>query len=357
MKAITFTDQLKAALNTVAPAVPSKATLPVLQNVHLRAAAGALHLQTTNLEIAIATQIEADVTGEWATTLPHKLLSALVGTLAAEHTTLTYDSTRENVHIESNGSEANIKGIEADEFPSVPQVDTDAITLDGPTFRNAVAAVTFAAATDDTRPVLACVSLHGSTLAATDGYRLSVYTIDADLPSCRVPAKALDTAARFTGETVEIALSASGGQVMFRSGKTTLVSRLVDGKFPDYQRIIPKQYSTRAILSKHAALRGAKQAAVFAASSANICKLSTTADTLTLAANASEIGDNKTEMDVQATGDPVLVALNVKFLADALQAIQTPDVAIELQNASKPAVFKPVGADNHLIVVMPMSIH
>ncbi len=376
MRVSCLQENLKRGLSVVSHAVASKSTLPVLSNILLTTEGGRLRLQATNLEVGITCWIGAKVEDEGAVTIPAKLLADFVGNLPNDAVTMSLDERTQTVHLRCARSEANIKGIEADEFPSIPTVEADepTVALDRDVFRSAINQVAFAAATDDTRPVLAGVllKLQGNevTLSATDGFRLSVKTIELPEPvrvaqEVIIPARALIELSRIIGDSespVEMTVTPSGGQVLFHTDNIDLVSRLIDGKFPDYQRIIPKQYATRAVMDRSGFLRDAKQASVFASSSANIAKVTLDAGAewgpgrLTLSANAAEVGDNKSELEGQITGEGGQIALNVKFLQEALGAIDTPQVVFEMQSQAAPGVFRPVGDESLLIIVMPMTV-
>lgn len=376
MKVSCLQENLKRGLSIVSHAVASKSTLPVLSNILFTTEGGRLRLQATNLEVGITCWIGAKVEEEGAVTIPAKLLADFVGNLPNDAVTMSLDERTQTIHLQCSRSEANIKGIEADEFPSIPTVNADepTISIAPDVLRKAIDQVAFAAATDDTRPVLAgvLVKLQGNEaiFSATDGFRLAVKTVDLPEPvktaqEVIVPARALIELGRIIGDSennVEMTVTPSGGQVLFHTDNVDLVSRLIDGKFPDYQRIIPKQYATRAVMDRAGFLRDAKQASVFAASSANIAKVTLESGAewgpgrLVLSANAAEVGDNKSELEGQITGEGGQIALNVKFLQEALTAIDTPQIALETQTGSAPGVFRPVGDDSLLVIVMPMTV-
>lgn len=376
MKVSCLQENLKRGLSIVSHAVASKSTLPVLSNILITTDGGRLRLQATNLEVGITCWIGAKVEDEGAVTIPAKLLSDFVGNLPNDAVMMTLDERTQTVHLSCARSEANIKGIEAEEFPSIPTVDSGDMTihLQPDVLKDAINQVAFAAAGDDTRPVLAGVLLKLSeselTMAATDGFRLAIKTLELPEPvpasqEVIVPARALVELARIIEgeEQVEMTITPSGGQVLFHTGSVDLVSRLIDGKFPDYTRIIPKQYNTRAVMDRGAFLQAARQASVFAVASANIAKMTLDAGAefgpgrLVLSANAAEVGDNTTELEGQINGEGGQIALNVRFLQEALNAQPTPQVGFEMQTKAAPGVFRPIGDDSLLIIVMPMSIH
>ena len=376
MKLSCLQENLKRGLAIASHAVAGKSTLPVLSNVLLTTDGGRLKIAATNLEIGLTCWIGAKIEEDGAVTVPAKLLSDFIGNLPNDTITLTLDERTQTVHLLCGRSEANIKGIEAEEFPTIPVVQADQPTMSiaPELLRDAINQVAFAAAPDDTRPVLAGVLIrmqgNTATFTATDGFRLSVKTLELEQPvqgmqEVIVPGRALTELGRIIGDSespVEITVTPSGGQVLFHADNVDLVSRLIDGKFPDYERIIPKQYATRSVLDRNAFLQSVRQASVFAAGSANIAKLALESGgewgpgRMTLSANAAEVGDNKSELEGQVVGEGGQIALNVKYLQEALNAMPTPQVALETQTPASPGVFRPIGQEGYIHIVMPMTV-
>ncbi len=376
MKLSCLQENLKRGLALVGHAVAGKSTLPVLANVLLSTDEGRLKLAATNLEIGITCWIGAKVEEEGAVTIPAKLLADVVGGLPNDRITLTLDARTQTVNLRCSRSEANIKGIEAEEFPVIPTVAERAptVSFSPDVLREAIEQVAFAAASDDTRPVLGGVLMrlrgNTATFAAADGFRLSVRTVQlaqpvADGVDVIVPARALQELARTLGDVegdVDVTITPSGGQILFHTSQMDLVSRLIEGKFPDFERIIPAAHATRTILDTQELAKAVKLASYFANASANIVKLTMESGgdlgpgKLTISANAAEVGDNKSALDGMVNGEGGQIALNVKFLAEALQSFKTPQVAFETQTPQSPGVFKPVGQDGYVHIVMPMTV-
>jgi DNA polymerase-3 subunit beta len=376
MKLTVLQENLKRGLATVSHAVAGKSTLPVLSNVLLATDGGRLKLAATNLEVGITHWIGAQVLEEGAITIPAKLLADVVGGLPNDKVTLTLDARTQTMKVECGRFVSNIKGIEADEFPTIPTIsDRDpAVRMPPELLREAIDQVAFAAATDDSRPVLAGVLVRlrdqRVILAAADGFRLATRTVQLSEPLAQsvefiVPARALIELSRILGETegnVGITVTPGGGQALFHTENTELVSRLIDGKFPDFERIIPQQYTTRTILDTAELTKAVKLASYFATASQNVVKLALEAGgqlepgKLVISANAAEVGDNTGEIDAMVGGEGGQIALNVKYLGDALSAIKTAQVALETQTSQSPGVFKPVGQEGYVHIIMPMSI-
>lgn len=376
MKLSCLQENLKRGLAIVGHAVAGKSTLPVLSNILLATDDGRLKLAATNLEIGITCWIGAKIDEDGAITIPAKLLSDYVSGLPNDKISLTLDARTQTAQLSCARFDASIKGIEAEEFPVIPTVSDRAPTVRFPPdlLRQAIDQVSFAAATDDTRPVLAGVLIRlkgkSATFAAADGFRLALRTIElpeavAEPIDVIVPARALTELARIIGDVespVEVTITPSGGQVLFHTESIDLVSRLIEGRYPDIERIIPASYATRTVLETQDFAKAVKLASFFATASSNIVRLTIEPGgelgpgKLTISANAAEVGDNKGSLDGMVHGEGGQIALNVKFLAEALNAIKTPQIAIETQTPQNPGVFKPVGADGYIHVVMPMTV-
>lgn len=376
MKLTVLQEDLKRGLAIVGHAVAGKSTLPVLSNVLIAVDNGRLKLAATNLELGITHWIGAQVGGDGATTLPAKLFADVVGGLPNDRITLELDPANETTRVTCGRFNSNIKGVEAAEFPSIPTISDQepVLTLAPDVLRETIDQVAFAAADDNSRPVLAGVLLRIKgdkvTFAATNGFRLAARTITLDEPSehnteAIIPARALSELSRILGNTesnVEIFVTQHGRQALFHTDDTDLVTRLIDGKYPDFERIVPSAYTTRGVFDTSELLKAVKLASFFANASQSTVKISLEPNSeigpgnLAISANAAEVGDNMGELDGVIAGDTGVIALNVRYLQDALAAVGTAQVAIELQTPRSPAVIKPVGTEGYVTLVMPMTV-
>ena len=357
-------DALKRGLAIVSHAVAGKSTLPVLSNVLLTAGEGRLSFAATNLEVGITHHAEAEVCVHGAVTIPAKLLSDVVGSLSNELMALKLDPHTQTLRIACGRFTTNIKGIDAEEFPTLPTpVPTATITLGGNLFRAIVRAVAFSAASDDSRPVLAgCRLISGDgvvSLAAADGFRLALqrenqYGVAAASETI-IPARSLGIAAKvLQGEHIDMAISANNAALT--SGETTLLTRLIEGKFPDVDRIIPQQHTTRLVCDVASLKRAVRLARLFAASGQNVLKFNIADGATTLSANAAEVGDSSIVVEAEVTGDDNQIAVNAVYLAELLDAVELPQVTIDLQGPQAPMVLRPAGSDGYTHIIMPMSI-
>ncbi|WP_287158387.1 DNA polymerase III subunit beta [Chloroflexus sp.] len=376
MKLTCMQEDLKRGLAAVGHAVAGKSTLPVLANVLLATDEGRLKLTATNLEVGINRWISASITRDGAIAVPAKLLTDVVGGLPNDKVTLSLDQKTQTLRVECGRFVSNIKGVDADEFPSLPTVSaqTPLVSLPAEVWQEAIEQVAFAAATDESRPILTGVLVRTRdqqvTLVAADGFRLAMRMIQLSAPvahavDCLIPARTLSELARIIGDTdAEVAMvyTPGGSHVLFHTENIEVVSRLIEGRFPDFERIIPQQYLTRMVLDSNELAKAVKLASFFAGSSQNVVKLKIEPASelapgrVVISANAAELGDNTSELDGSVTGEGGVIALNVRFLADAIAAVHSNQIAFEMQSAQSPAVFKPVGQDGYIHIVMPMSM-
>ncbi len=393
MRLSVLQENLSKGLSIVSRAVSSRSTLPVLSNILFSTDEERLKLSATNLELGVSCWLGAQVIDDGAITLPARLLTDWVNSMPAEKIDMELNVRTMSVHLKCGRSESNIKGIDASEFPLIPTADgEEAVGLPPATVRKIIDQVVFAAADakDTSRPALTGVltRFEGDrlTLAATDGYRLSVrHTV---LPtrapmdvSFIIPARSLAEVSRISGEAdpdrpVELAVASARNQVLFRlyghgeaeKGafyQVDLVSQLIDAKFPDFMAIMPKTYTTRTVLDTAAFLRALKVAALFArdASDRVVLTVAAGSDTVpgqvTIRATSAEAGDNVSELDAMVEGNPIEIAFNVRYLIEAISVIDTPQVVLETTRFDRPGLFRPVGAgpEEFVHVIMPMQLN
>lgn len=395
MRVSAHQENLSKALSIVSRAVSSRSTMPVLSNILLEAKNGQLRLAATNREIGINCWIGAKVEDEGAITVPARLLSEFVNSLPAERIDMELITRTQTLHLDCARFSANMKGIDAYEFPIIPtaqqQADSEALTIQGTQFdldatglRKMIDQVIFAASSDENRPTLTGVEVtindNKLTMAAIDGYRLSVRSAPIeyaqDKQTVIVPARSLGELARISAdasdaEPVHVIVTGKRNQVLFSMvGKADargafqrveLVSELIDARFPDYRATIPKNYNTRTIIDTAALLKATKVALLFARDNANIIRLgvapATTDDKpsyVRLLANSAEMGDNVSDIDVTVEGEAIEIAFNAKFIIDVLSQIDQPQVVLETTHPTRPGAWRPVGGGDYLHVIMPM---
>jgi len=272
-------------------------------------------------------------------------------------------------------NEATIAGMDAADFPPIPSLgDGLSLGLDPKALRVAIAQVEFAAASDDTRPVLTGIHtlIEGRqfTLAAADGFRLAVHklALEQEAPDrveVIIPARAMRELERLMAEEeepIEMSFNANRSQVHFRLKNAEMVAQLIQGTFPNYSQLIPQSYTCRSVIDLNEFLRETRIAAIFARDGSGIVRLQIqpgedmAPGKVIISARAEEIGDHRGELDAVVEGEPAKVAFNSKYLQDVLQVLDCGQVALETTSPSSPGVFRPVGTENYVHVVMPMFV-
>ncbi|MFC1949819.1 DNA polymerase III subunit beta [Chloroflexota bacterium] len=375
MKLSCLQENLNRGLGIVGRAVAARTTLPITTNVLLATDQSRLKLVATNLEMAISYWVGAKVEEEGAITVPARLLTEFVNSLPNDKIDIDLSSQTKTLGLKCARFEARISGVDAKDFPPIPTIDEGITTkLEVEAFRHGISQVAFAAASEESRPVLTGVYAQFEkdmlTLAAADGFRLAVYKLPltskvSQQAEVIIPARILTELSRLMAdgeETVEITVNTNKSQALFRLKNTELVSQLVQGTFPQYTQLIPESYNTRVIVDVDEFLRATKTASIFARDGSGIVRLvisssgEATPGKLTISARSEEIGDDVGEIDAIVEGEEAKIAFNGKYLVDVLSVLREEKVALETTNPSSPGVIRPEGADNYIHVIMPMFV-
>jgi DNA polymerase-3 subunit beta len=366
---------LNRGLSIVSHAVSNRSTLPILANILLATDNGRLKLSATNLEIGINCWVDCQVHEEGSTTVPAKLFTDFVNSLSQTSVDIAVPDDSNKMNIKSEDSSANIKGMDPSEFPMIPSAEggEPPVILEASMLKEMIAEVVIAASEDESRPVftgvLVQVGNEQVTFAAADAFRLAVRS--APLPGDNtshgdilIPARTLSELARILPSegAVQMIVTPNRSQVLFHTEQIDLVSRLIEGNFPNYRQIIPKEHTTRAVVDTKTFAARVKSAALFARDSSNIARVKIdggdgsglAAGVVTIEATAEDLGDNVGVLNAAIDGPEQQIIFNVKYLADVLAVIGTPEVAIEVNAATKPGVIKPIGHADYTYVIMPM---
>lgn len=364
MKFTILQQDLFTSLSSVSRSCGMRSSLPVLGNILLSVEKGKLRLSATNLEIGVVKIIPAEIIEEGEITIPAKTLVEMVANLSGEK--LEVASEGEIVSISTPSFSSTINGITAAEFPSIPLSGKEAATIETEALIHSLPQVTFAAASDDGRPILTGILLEIKgkklQLVATDGYRLAHKIVPVEDPvsfKALVPRKTFEEVMRLISEEendgVKISTSDDGNQMVFSFGSTQVSSRLIEGQFPAWEKIIPEKSISRVVVERGELLKAVKLASVFSRSEANIVTLQTKTGKLTLTSEAKELGSQKKEVDAQIEGEDIKIAFNTKFLQDAFSALGTTQVIMEFSGNLSAAVIKPVGEEGLEYIVMPVN--
>lgn len=361
MKLQVTQENLNRALNSVARVANSRGTLPILANVLIKTKNNRLSLSATNLDIAITHFIGAKVNEEGSITVPARLMQDFVGSLPEGVIELDLEETK--LHVSTEKYQSVVNGIVADDFPAMPAITTGKKwSLDGARFKKALQQVVFAASADETRPVLTGILLQtdGGTLAmaATDSYRLAEKQFGKNKESVRllIPASAMQDLLRVLGDNDEqIKITHDDQQVLFQVGDIELVTRLLDGKYPDYTKLIPKTFSAQATLKRADFINVTKVSSLFARESAGsvTIELDKTAKRLSIRSVASQLGENTATADAKITGGGS-ITLNSRYLLDALNAFSGEEIVFGFNGKLEPTLLQDPASDDYRHIIMPL---
>ena len=375
MKLSCLQENLNRGLGIVGRAVATRSTLPITQNILFSADQSGLKLAATNLEMAITSWIGAKVKQKGEITVPARLLSDFVSSLPNDLIEVNLPANSRIMELKSGHFQARMHGIDAADFPPIPQIN-DGITasIDAASLREGISQVAFAAATEESRPVLTGINTEFDgdqlNLVAADGFRLAVHKTALnsrvkEKTTVIIPARTLSELNRLIGEQeepVEITVNEKRSQVLFRLKDAEIVSQLIQGSFPNYSQVIPQSYTTRAVVDISEFLRVTRMSSIFARDASGIVRLIVTPGSelnpgkITVSAQAEEIGDNVSEVDALTDGEEAKIAFNVRYLSDVLSVLPQAQVALELTTPSSPGTIRPIGVDNYVHVVMPMFV-
>jgi DNA polymerase-3 subunit beta len=375
MKLSCLQENLSKGLGTVSRAVATRSTLPITQNILLASEQSRLKLAATNLEMAITCWIGAKVEQEGSITVPARLFIDFVNSLPNDLVEITLPANSHTMEIRSGRFQAHINGIDAQDFPPIPEVSDGLTTnMEAAGLREGITQVTISAATEESRPVLTGINTEFEgdqlSLAAADGFRLAVHKTNIGAlvdpkTTVIIPARALNELNRLLGEQeepVEVTINKQKSQLLFRLKNAEMVSQVIQGSFPDYAQVIPQSYNTRAVVDIAEFLRVTKMSSIFARDASGIVRLLITPGAelapgkLTISAQAEEIGGNVGEIDALVDGAEAKIAFNVKYLTDVLSVLRQSQVALEVTTPSSPGVIRPIGVDNYVYVIMPMFV-
>lgn len=375
MKVSCLQEHLAKGLSIVQRAVAARSSLPILSNILIATDGPRVRLAASNLEISINCWVAAKVEEEGAVTVPARTLVDFVSSLPPERIDMTLDVRTHTLHLVSLRSNTDIRGLDAQDFPLIPTPEPDGrLAIQPDVLRKIIGQTTFAAASDESRPILTGVHMKiegdSVTLAAADGFRLSVSKGQLVEPAQQplaliVPARALQELHRISGDQedpIEINVLSSRNQVLFHLTDVDLVSQLMEGRFPEYNQFLPKSHTTRVVVNTGDLQRAVRMAMVIARDAADVVRLQilpgedNAVGRIRLNATAAEVGSSVNEVDASVEGPELEVAFNSRFLNEALGVMSSPQIILTTSTASSPGVLRPVGSDDFVHVIMPIHI-
>ena len=356
-------DTFLAGLQTVQNVVSSRSTLPILSNVRIQADSGQLRLTTTDLDVGIAGSVEAQTERSGGTTLPVKKLSSIVKELPSGEVHVEVDG-KNIASIRCGQTFFKIHGLPEDEFPALPEFENAKIfTLKQSEIKDALRKTAYAISTDETRYVLNGVlfSFKDSrlTMVATDGRRLALVDLEVEFPQSDeveiiVPTKCINELTRLVSENGDLKMMVGQNQIAFDVGSTRLVSKLVEGNYPNYRQVIPTEISERVTLERVNFLAAVHRVSLLASEKSNSVKLILNKNNLEIAANTPDVGEARESIPVVYKGKDITIAFNPEYLMAPLRALPNDEVFLDLIDEMSPGVIKIQSP--FLYVLMPMRV-
>ncbi len=374
MKLTVSQAQLSHGLGVVSRAVSPRSTLPVLSNILIATDEGRLRLSATNLELGITCWIGAQIEEEGSVTIPARIFSDLVSTLPGDKVSLSLTTRTQTLNIHCGTSNFDIKGIDAQEFPPMPTPDlASGVELNVADFKEMIQQVGFAASADEARPVLQGVLMEINenqiSMAATDGFRIAVRSAELSTAISNpvkviIPARSLGELARIAtngDETITMVVPPDRGQAIFHLKNAELVTQLIEGNFPDYRAIIPRNFKTKTIISTSEFLKACRQAEIIARESNYVIRMNLQPQesgpgAVEFSTQSEEMGSGEVVVDANIEGPELLIAFNVRFLSEVLEVIGTPNAILETNANNTPGMVSPTGDDSYKHVIMPMHL-
>jgi DNA polymerase-3 subunit beta len=367
MKFTITREKLQEGLVAVAASVPTKTTLPVLSNILVEAAKDGIRLSGTDLDIAVTTTVPAEVDAEGALTLPARKLVEIVRELPSAAVRVT-GAGEQRVNLECGRSKFKLLGIPRDEFPSFPPVKfDDAWTVTSGDLQKLITHVAFAASTEESRPILNGVLWElrkdHMRMVATNGHRLARMDVAASggraTADFIVPPKALEQIRRLFGVADEIHIAKSENHLGFRSGETMVFTRLIEGPYPNYEQVIPRDNDRVAVVDKQAFAAALRRVGVVASDQTHRVRLGFTGGALRFTVSTPDLGEASDEMAVTYEGEPLDIGFNATYLLEILKYMPTDEVRITMKAPERAATVEPSGWDDpasYLCLVMPLRL-
>lgn len=370
MKLTILQENLTKAVTLASRFASTRSQLPILGNILLSANKTKLNISSTNLEISVSINVGAKVEEDGELSVPSKVISELINNLPKE--SVGIESDKEQLKVTASSFTSKVLGMNSSDFPKIPNSvnKENSIAISQKQLIEIIPKVLFATSTDETRPILTGVlfilTKTGLTLVATDGFRLSKKQIEVKTNSERqvvIPKGVLNEVGKLSSETDElfIDIEEKDKQVIFGTDDIVLTSRLLEGQYPDFEKIIPKNSTVSVRLDKEEFLRAVKLASIFARESSNIVKLKLLKDSITIAAESGASGSQETKVDAKITTEsegPVdwEVAFNYRFLEEFLHSVSGEEVKMNFTTPDKAGVFTDTSDSTYLHMIMPVKI-
>lgn len=370
MKVTCVQENLNKALSHSSRIISVRSSLPILDNILLTTDQGRLKISATDLELGINYWIGSKIEKDGAIAVPSRLITEFISNIKEDKINISVDGT--DVLVEGEKYNATIKGVNADDFPSIPDISKDHLfTISAKDLSDAINQVAFAAASDNTRPILSGIFLKiekdGLKIAATDSYRLAEKNIkipktDKAGKSFIIPTRTINEVGKIlkdAGEKVDVCFDEN--QILFNFGSIHLISRLIEGQYPNYEQIIPTEFESEVIVDKQELTNVCKVASLFARESANSIKVSVKPDkakegtgTLMIVGQGVQVGESVNKIPVKVKGKEIEISFNAKYILDVLATIPEKNIEIKFSGSINPGVIRGEGKSDYTYVIMPL---
>jgi DNA polymerase-3 subunit beta len=365
MKVTCTQENLAHGLQVVSHVASKNISLPILNNVLLTAEKGLLRLATTNLEIGIVASVRGKIEQEGAFTVQAKTLNDYINLLPKENVNL--ELTGQDLKIKGKKSKTVMKGTPASEFPIIPEVEAKTkYEIKTHTLKEALASVVFTVALDETRPEISGVFFNFENnqliLAATDSYRLAEKKAQLEKGGdgnhhVIVPLRTIQELIRILGDGGDTTtIESNENQILFSMGDVKLTSRVIEGQYPDYKQIIPREHRTRVAANTGELTTTVKRASLFCKQGGNDISLRFNKENSEIIVSATnvQIGESEAQQEAEIDGDENSMVLNYRFLLDGLQNIHSDECVFEMTTNASPGLLRPQKGDDYLYIIMPI---
>lgn len=368
MKLTILQENLAKAVSTASRFASAKAQLPILGNILISSKKTKILVSSTNLEVSVSVAVGAKVEEEGEISVPAKVASELIDNLP--HETLDISSEKEQLKVSTSGFSSTVLGINSSDFPKIPNTVNreSSISIPKNEIAKALSQVSFAASVDETRPVLTGVLFlfesNKLSLVATDGFRLSRKNLkvahDGEVGSVIIPKMVLSELSRSgEGDEVLMEVKEKEKQIVFGIGDTVLASRLLEGEYPDFEKIIPKKAGVEILVDKEEFARAVKLSSVFARDGANIVKIKILKESLKISAESGNSGSQEAKVDAKITAaSPELaegeISFNFRFLEDFIHSVGGEEIKMEFSGPNAPGLFTDTSDASYLHLIMPV---
>ncbi|MEC7866116.1 MAG: DNA polymerase III subunit beta [Candidatus Poribacteria bacterium] len=343
-------------------------TLPILSNILIRAGNGRIEMAATDLEVGIKVNVPGEITEEGDITVSARKLAEIVRELASEHAVKLSTVGNDRVQVESGDGVYKILGLPTDDFPPMPEIDGDSFTIAGELLISMIDKTEFAASTEEARYFLNglyfSLTSELTKVVATDGRRLAVASSEALLSGegegesigVIVPLKAIKEIAKIFVESPEVKISLKENQILFADDDATLISRLVDGEYPQYEKIIPDSNEIKIVVDSEKISGSLRRVSLFSNPKNRLLRVDVKSDGMRVSAKSPELGEAFETLDISSANGEIDIGFDAQYIKDALAHITPGEILLEFKDALSAVTLRPVESEDHLCLIMPMRL-